>query len=140
MKRILITSMLLCITALGAFAQTERPFEGYLYNDELKIFLKFNLYDKDVIVPGQEVYGELDGYMGSKQCAHVWAITVARILSPTEAEVTLINNYGSEDLTAKIIRLADGTYEYRFIDGSTLKFPVKNKWQKIPKTVKLKRK
>jgi hypothetical protein len=78
--------------------------------------------------------------MGSKQCAHVWAITVAKILSPTEAEVTLINNYGSEDLTAKIIRLADGTYEYRFIDGSTLKFPVKNKWQKIPKTVKLKRK
>jgi hypothetical protein len=61
-------------------------------------------------------------------------------LLPTEAEMTLINNYGNEDLTAKIIRLADGTYEYRFIDGSTLKFPVKNKWQKIPKTVKLKRK
>lgn len=135
-----IIALLLWLLPAALAAQTARPFEGRYDNEEHKVFFKLNLYDKDILVPGQEIYGELDGYLGSTQCNHVWAITMARIISPTEAEVTLINNYGSEDLTARLIALPDGELEYRFVDGSSLKFPVNGKWQKIPKSLKLKRK
>ena len=55
--------------------------------------------------------------------------------------LALINDYGSEDLTATLTRKNDSIYVLKQEDGSSLKVPVKGgKWQKLPKTLEFKRK
>lgn len=113
-------------------AQTDSTFNVSLRNDEYKIYITMNLYDKNVDVPGQAVLGKVDGYIGSKQSSGKWIIVSSRITSKTEAEIEVINDYGSEDFVAVIKRNGDGTYSYSKKGGSTLKFAVRGKWQKIP--------
>ncbi len=47
----------------------------------------------------------------------------------------LINDTGSEDLTATLTVKNDTTYVLRQMKGSTLKVPNKGKWQKLPTEV-----
>jgi hypothetical protein len=51
----------------------------------------------------------------------------------------MINDYGSEDLTATLTAENDSLYVLKQIDGSTLKVPNNGKWQKLPKRFELKR-
>jgi hypothetical protein len=51
----------------------------------------------------------------------------------------MINDYGSEDLTASLTIKDDSIYVLRQEDGSTLKVPKNGKWQKLPKTLEFKR-
>lgn len=118
-------------------AQTDSTFNVTLHNDEYKIYITMNLYDKDVDVPGQAVLGKVDGFIGSKQSSGKWIIESSRIISTTEAEIEVINDYGSEDFMAVIKRNADGTYSYNKKGGSTLKFAVRGKWQKIPGSLEM---
>ena len=97
-----------------------------------KIYITMNLYDKNVDVPGQAVLGKVDGFIASKQSTGKWIIVSSQIKSKNEAEIEVINDYGSEDFTAVIKRNSDGTYSYTKKGGSTLKFAVRGKWQKIP--------
>lgn len=129
--------------AVQAQADTLRrckPFKAYLVNDEYKMFLRLNLYDKDVKVPGQDVYGELDGYFGSQQGSGVWLITSSELKSGRTATLEVINDYGSEDFTATLRLNPDGSYTLKRHGGSTLKFAVRGKWQKLPATIELVRK
>lgn len=112
-------------------AQTDSTFNVTLCNDEYKIYITMNLYDKNVDVPGQAVLGKVDGFIGSKQSSGKWIIVSSKIKNKHEAEIEVINDYGSEDFTAVIKRNSDGTYSYNKKDGSTLKFAVRGKWQKI---------
>ena len=57
-----------------------------------------------------------------------------------EAQIEMINNYGSEDLQATLTADTDSTFIYRHRGGSTLKFPDGNKWKKIPSKVVFKKK
>lgn len=113
----------------------DAAFKCTIYNDEYKIFITMNLYDKDVIIPGQEIIGQVDGFIGSEQCAHVWMFTSSDVTNGTTAHFEATNNYGSEDFSARLTLNGDGSYTFKHTGGSTLKFPVKNKWQKIPGTL-----
>ncbi|MEZ7820776.1 MAG: calcium-binding protein, partial [Patescibacteria group bacterium] len=62
----------------------------------------------------------------------VWVIATAKIIDSRTAKITLVNNYGSEDLTCTLKLNNDNTYTLNKEEGSTLKFPVRGKWQKIP--------
>lgn len=134
MRKYALISLLSLVSLLSA-AQEERPFAVTISNDEYKIYIKMNLYDKDITVPGQDVLGQVDGYIGSSQSRNTWIIVSSRLTGRNTAEIELINDYGSEDLTAVIRHNADGTYSYRKKGGSTLKFGVKGKWQKLPATM-----
>ena len=49
------------------FAQSsDKPFKGRFDNDEYKVYLVLNLHDQTVKVPGQDLYGELPGYLGKR--------------------------------------------------------------------------
>ncbi|MBP3219683.1 MAG: hypothetical protein J6M37_04360 [Prevotella sp.] len=135
MKRI-ITFVCIFITATAVMAQ--KPFCGKFNNEEYKVFLKINFTEKDIIVPNQEVFGELDGYIGSTQCNTVWPITSSDIKGKN-AFIEVINNYGSEDFEATLKILNDSTIQYEHNNGSTLKFPVNKKWHKIPNKLIFKR-
>lgn len=128
MKKIISIAYLL-LNSMIMFAQ--EPFVGRFYNEEYHIFIEIDFNEKNVIVPNQEVFGELDGYIGSTLCNTVWPITSSTITNKT-AKIEVINNYGSEDFAATIKLVDDNTIVYEHKNGSTLKFPVNKKWQKIP--------
>jgi hypothetical protein len=122
------------------FAQKEdKSFRAYLYNNEFSVYLRINLYDQDIEVPGQSLYGKLPGYLGKEHNSFCWVITSCKVKNEEKAELQLINDFGSEDLTATLTRVNDSLYVFRQEAGSTLKVPKNGKWQKLPKRFVLKR-
>ncbi len=130
---------LLMVCPLPTRAQSDSTaFRAYIYNKEYEVFLDIDFYGESIRVPGQELYGELPGYLGKKHNPFCWVITDATIKGNT-ATISLINDYGSEDLTALITCHDDTTYTLKQLSGSALKVPKNGKWQKLPKTFELKR-
>lgn len=135
---ILFTLLQICCTTL--FAQQESDsFRAYLYNNEYSVYLRINFYDQDIEVPGQSLYGKLPGFLGKEHNSFCWVITSCNVKDEKSAEMQLINDYGSEDLTATLTRVNDSLYVFRQETGSTLKVPKNGKWQKLPKRFVLKR-
>ena len=141
-KRTLLTMLWATLTVLAATAQRaeDRAFDALLYNNVYEIMLRLNLYDQDINVPGHELYGPLPGYLQRQGNSFTWAVVSAEVTSPTEARLQLINEYGSDDLTAELTQTSDSTYTLRQLSGATLKVPKDRKWLKLPKTLELKRK
>ena len=136
----LIAISLFCLASIGLRAQNGTgPFRAYLYNNEFEVYLRINFYDQNITVPGQDLYGQLPGYLGKKNNSFAWLITSATIKGD-KARLDLINDYGSEDLTATLTRKNDSIYVLKQESGSTIKVPNKGKWQKLPKTLEFKRK
>lgn len=134
----LFISLLLCTAAL-AQRQKALPdsttFRGTLYNKEFDVYMQLDLYHANVIVPNQEIYGPLPGFFGDKQDARKWLFTKVTIKSANIAEIQLINDYGSEDLTATLTRQNDTTFVLKQEEGSTLKIARNRKWVKLPKSL-----
>ena len=141
MKVKFFLTMLALTVSTAVLAQKDSTaFRAYLINNIYEVFLRINFYEQDITVPGQELYGQLPGYLSKKRNSFCWLITSADIVSDKEAMLSLINDYGSEDLTARLVRQNDSVYTLRQMEGSTLKVPKDGKWQKLPKTLELKRK
>lgn len=139
MRKLLFLFVMSLVSA-AAVAQQGRPFDTTIRNEEYKIYIRLNLYDKNITVPGQDVLGEVDGYFGSTQSSTKWIVVASRLIDGRTAEIEVVNDYGSEDFTATLNVNDDGTYEYKKDGGSTLKFAVRGKWQKIPGNLELVRK
>ena len=136
----LIAISLFCLACIGLRAQNGNgPFRAYLSNNEFEVYLRINFYDQNITVPGQDLYGQLPGYLGKKNNSFAWLITSATIKGD-KARLDLINDYGSEDLTATLTHKNDSIYVLKQESGSTIKVPNKGKWQKLPKTLEFKRK
>lgn len=114
------------------------PFKAHLVNDEFQVWLDIDFINKNIIIPGQEIFGELLGYFGAKRDTRKWIISEATVKGKT-AKLLIINDYGSEDLTAELRLNSNGTYTLKQLDGSTIKIVVNNKWLKIPKEIVFKR-
>lgn len=127
------------LSALSYAQKDDTTFRAYLYNKTYDVFLRINLYEQDITIPGQELYGPLPGYLGKHNNSFCWVITSADIKSEKEAELSLINDYGSDDLTATLTCKNDSVYILQQRHGSTLKVPKNGKWQKLPKVLELKK-
>lgn len=134
MKQIISIILLLCMSNLHIMAQADSTYIGKFYNQEYKIFLKIDLVNKNIVVDDQTVFGEMDGYIGSDQCNHIWAIVSSEIING-KAEIEVVNNYGSEDFQATLTKDKDNNLIFKHTEGSVLKFPVNRKWQKIPSKI-----
>ena len=129
----LIFFALLCLSSLGIYAQKDSTtFKGYIQNKEYDVYLKIDFYANNVTVPGQEIFGTMAGYFGDKKDSRKWLITDAQIDGKV-AHISITKDYGSEDLTADLTLLPDGTYELHQLSGSNLKIARNRKWVKIPK-------
>lgn len=118
---------------LTSFAQKDSTiFKGYLSNNEYEVYLQINFYQNDIKVPGQEIFGTIAGFLGDRKDSRKWLITNAAIEGQT-AHLSIINDYGSEDLTADLTLESDGTYSLKQITGSNIKIARNRKWVKIPK-------
>lgn len=107
-------------------------FNGYLYNSDYQVFLKINFIDNDVVVDGQEIFGDLPGYFGAIRDTRKWLITDAKKKGKNIYSLGITNDYGSEDLSATLQYNGDGTYTLKQVSGSRMKIVVNRKWVKIP--------
>jgi len=141
MKKTLLTivAILLVLAASAQKDGSNSPFRAYLFNNEYEVYLQINFYDKNIHIPGQDLYGELPGYLGKLRNSFCWVMVSADIQDDNKAVMTLINDFGSDDLTASLTRKNDSIYVLRQESGSTIKIPWKGKWRKLPKTLEFKR-
>jgi len=138
MKKIFVT-FVWALTFFSVHAQeSNQPFRAYLFNKEYSVYLRINFYDENITVPGQDLYGKLPGYLSKQHNSFCWLITSVEV-EGNKATLQIINDYGSEDLTATLTAESDSVFVLKQIDGSTLKVPNNGKWQKLPKTLELKR-
>lgn len=138
MKKLLLTLIAYHLSSLTLYAQKGETFRAYLFNNEYDVYLKIDFYDETITVPGQDLYGQLPGYLGKKNNSFCWIITSAHF-EDNKAKLSLINDYGSEDLTATLTCKNDSIYILKQEDGSQLKVPKNGKWQKLPKILEFKR-
>lgn len=136
MKRLCFTALILFAMLYTHAQQDSTTFRGYLYNDEYKVFLKINFYKKNVKVPGQDIYGDLPGYFGARRDNRLWLITDADMTDGQTAELSIINDFGSEDLTATLRKDKEDNYILTQKSGSRIKIVVNRKWLKLPKEMK----
>lgn len=117
----------------------DKTFEVTLHNKAYNVMLKINLHDKNVMVPQQEIFGEVDGYLKSNADSRCWIITDSTIdPSGKKATLEIVNDYGSEDLVATLEYNAEKqTYILRQGEGSTIKLAKNGKWQKLPTEIEL---
>ena len=138
-NKVIFSALLLLLPTLIWAQKQGESFRAYLYNNTYNVYLRINFYDQDVTVPGQELYGQLPGYLGKLHNSFCWVITSCDIKSEKRAELQLINDFGSEDLNATLTRENDSIYVLKQGAGSTIKVPNNGKWQKLPKTLEFKR-
>ena len=106
-------------------------FKTRIENKEYQVWLDIDLYKSSILIPNQEVFGKVPGYLGAKRDTRKWII-VDYSISGNTAKLTIINDYGSEDLEASLTYNGDGTYTFKQIKGSTIEIVVNNKWVKLP--------
>ena len=122
------------------FAQSDSTtFRTYIQNDEYKVYLRINFYDQDIIIPGQELYGPLPGYLGKVHNSFCWPI-IATEVNGKKANLQMVNDFGSEDLEATLTQKNDSTYILKQGKGSVIKVPGDGKWVKLPPVLEFKRK
>lgn len=135
----LITIVLLCLACHGVNAQSAKePFRANLANNEFDVLLRINFYEQDVAVPSQDLFGKVPGYLSKRYNNFAWIITSVEVKG-NKAHLQMVNDYGSEDLTATLTQKNDSVFILKQESGSTLKVPHKGKWQKLPKTIEFKR-
>ena len=140
MKKLLMILFVFPLSFLPASAQNEcDPFRAYLINNDYDLFLRIDFCEESISVPGQELYGNLPGYLGRKHNSFCWVITSA-VIKEKKAHLTMINDFGSEDFTATLTLQNDSVYIFQHVEGSTFKMPMNGKWQKMPKKLEFKRK
>ena len=125
-----LVTMAAAITPIGEQSASEQEtpadtiiFKTHIENKEYQVWLDIDLYKPSILIPNQEVFGKVPGYLGAKRDTRKWII-VDYSISGNTAKLTIINDYGSEDL--------DGTYTFKQIKGSTIEIVVNNKWVKLP--------
>ncbi len=140
MKKILYTILYL-FSVLALHAQNDsKPFKCVVSNDEYSIFLRLNLYEESIKIPGQEILGDTYGYLKKTTDSRVWIITGVKLSkNGKSAELEMVNDYGSEDLNALLTLQNDGTYHLKQLEGSTIKVAGKGKWIKLPKEITFKK-
>lgn len=125
--------------ALPSWSQTDSTaFRANIINNEYQLTLHFDFISQAIDVPSHEIYGPLPGYLSKKNYNFYWLITSAEIKG-NKCKLQMINDYGSEDLTAELTVVNDSVYELKQLKGSALKMPGKGKWQRLPNTIVFKK-
>lgn len=145
MKRIIIYIFFLLAT-ITTYAQSpvrseqaSQYFKGKIYNSQYDIYIHMDFINSSIIVPQQEIFGEIPGYLGDNKDSRKWLITNATITSDGKASLSIINDYGSEDLKATLQMLNDTTYILLQESGSTIKLARNRKWLKLPQKITFKK-
>ena len=106
---------------------------------EEKIDLVMNLYKEDIEVPGMEMFGPMNGYLGGNIYG-VWSITSFKIDSDKNVSLRVSNDLGSETQAIQITQQNDSVWRMEFTGHNVIKRVNGKKLVKIPSVFLMKKK
>lgn len=130
-KFLLLFTSLLLSAAATAQPSDSTAFAGYLYNKEYNVYMRINFHQRDVIISWQELFGPLPGFLAREGSSYCWIVTDVDV-DGERATLEMVNDSGSDDLTATLTQQNDSTYVLRQGKGATMRVPNNGKWQKLP--------
>lgn len=136
MKRFVLPIIMLSSLAIGA----AEPWKWRMENKEEGAVLRIDLYEETVNVPGMDIFGPMNGYLGGKGIYGVWMVTSFKLKNDQTAELRLSNDQGSETQAVKLTWQTDSTCLMELQGGVVVKRVVNNKLVKIPQRIMLNRK
>ena len=134
-KSVIIMILMTCLSVV-TYAQN---LKGKYSNEEYNFYLFLDVDNPKVKIPGDDLYGEMPGYFGAKGWELKWMIIECERVNEKKAEITVINDSGSEDFQATLTEDSEGNITMKHIDGSPFKSVINGKRVKVPKTVVLKK-
>ena len=98
-----------------------------------------NLYKEDIEVPGMEMFGPMNGYLGGNIYG-VWSITSFKIENDKSATLRVSNDLGSETQSVQITQQNDSIWKMEFTGHNVIKRVNGKKLVKIPSVFLMKKK
>ena len=138
--KLLLAIVGLIMVCMESHAQSDSVFTASLRNSSEDINIEIDLTDKKLQIDGLEIFGDVAGHITTGYDFRQWIIVDAEIIDYNKALLTIINDYGSEDLKALLTYNGDGKYTLKQQSGSSIKFAKDKKWIKIPKVIELRKK
>ena len=135
MKRILF--LFFIALSLSSTVMAQGPWKLKLLCPEENVRLHIDLYEEAIKVPGMEMFGPMNGYLGGNIYG-VWTVTSFKIQDDKTATLRLSNDLGSETQKVTLTQQSDSLYLLH-LDGITVvKRVVGKKLVKVPIDFKMK--
>lgn len=111
------------------------PWKLSLTDPKEKVTLTIDLHEESIEVPGMEIFGPMNGYLGGNIYG-VWAVTSFKI-KKDKAILRLSNDLGSETQEAELTHTSDSTYTLKLLGSTVVKKVEGRKLYKITSTLKM---
>lgn len=129
---------LLCALLLASSAtQAAEPWKLSLYNQTEEVEVHIDLYEETIDVPGMDMFGPMNGYIGGKGVYGKWMVTSFNIKDDKSATLRVSNDLGSETQSVLLTWQNDSTYMMELQGGVVIKKAVNRKLVKIPAKIQL---
>lgn len=128
------------VVLLSLAVEAAEPWKWRMENKEEEAVMRIDLYEETVDVPGMELFGPMNGYLGGKGIYGLWMVTSFKIKNDQTAELRLSNDQGSETQAVRLTWQTDSTCLMELQGGVAVKRVVNNKLVKIPQRIVFKRK
>ena len=121
MRRFLIFLLTLVSVLIGTAqnVKSENVFHTYIYNDEYKVYMDVNLYDANISVPGQDVFGMVPGFFGALRDSRKWLVTDAKIVGKSKAKLEKkylkIRRRVNEDKSLKLTEIPANEFKFVWV-------------------------
>lgn len=128
--------LLICFCATKSYAAG--PWKLKLTNKEEKIELHLDLHEESIEVPGMEMFGTMNGFIGG-DIYRIWPITSFKIKDDKTARIKVSNDLGSETQEIELIKKNDSIWSMNFIGRNVIKRVRGKKLVKIPSSFIMKK-
>lgn len=131
-KTMEIRRMMLAATLVGSVMtmSADEPWRLRLQSEE-GVELHLDLYAESIDVPGMEMFGPMNGYLGGKIYG-VWPITSFEIKNAKNATLRVSNDLGSESQELTLKQDTDSTWTMRLVGTNVIRKSVNKKLVKMP--------
>ena len=129
MKRILF--LFFIALSLSSTVMAQGPWKLKLLCPEENVRLHIDLYEESIKVPGMEMFGPMNGYLGGNIYG-VWTVTSFKIQDDKTATLRLSNDLGSETQKATLTQQSDSLYLLHLDGVNVVKRVVGKKLVKVP--------
>ena len=135
MKRILF--LFFIALSLSSTVMAQGPWKLKLLGPEENVRRHIDLYEESVKVPGMEMFGPMNVYLGGNIYG-VWTVTSFKIQDDKTATLRLSNDLGSETQKATLTQQSDSLYLLHLDGVNVVKRVVGKKLVKVPIDFKMK--
>lgn len=120
---------------LCPYSYASNPWKLCLTDPKEKVTLTIDLHEESIEVPGMEMFGPMNGYLGGNIYG-VWTVTSFKI-KKDKAILRLSNDLGSETQEAELTQTSDSSYTLKLLGSTVVKRAEGRKLVKITSTLKM---